>query len=196
MSNFPKLARLKNRTLVTLFKKLPKIPKKLVQKYHALLASISFPTSNELAKLGEIYAFLDEYNKFIATFAVCTPKCSYCCHIPVQITPIEAEFIEIQTGVKKHFRNQSVNLNSPCPFLDTKGLCSVYESRPFNCRTFHAIENPHYCKTGEPQLTYGNAGSNYGSNILLNLRDKVHYMNHSIYPSLIVGDIRHFFDFH
>ncbi len=28
----------------------------------------------------------------------------------------------------------------PCPFLDTKGLCQIYEMRPLSCRTFFSLK--------------------------------------------------------
>ena len=196
MSNFAKLTRLKNRTLVTLFKKLPKVPKKLSQEFRALLLSLKSSTASPLSRLGKIYAYLDEYNAFVATFSVCKPKCSHCCRIPVQITELEANYISGHTGRKIQVSRQSHSSpvpQSPCPFLDKNELCSIYEVRPFNCRAFHTIDDPKFCKTNVPHLVYGCAEFEYGSDILRELRTITHKLNFSLHPRLPVADIRNFF---
>lgn len=197
MSNFAKLTRLKNRTIVTLFKKLPKIPKKLDQAFQALLLSLKSSTASPLSRLGKIYAYLDEYNAFVSTFSVCKPKCSHCCRISVQITELEAQYISGHTGRKIQISRQPLSssvLESPCPFLDKNELCSIYEFRPFNCRAFHTLDDPNFCKDPNfPHIVYGCAESEYGSDILRELRDVTHRLNVSLHPRLPLADIRDFF---
>ncbi len=197
MPDFAKFSRLKNRTLVTLFKKLPKVPKKLVQEFRALLFSLKSSTEAPLSKLKKIYDYQEEYNAFVSTFSVCKPKCSHCCRISVQITELEAQYISGHTGrkiqISRQPRSSSV-LENPCPFLDKNELCSIYEFRPFNCRAFHTLDNPNFCKDPNfPHIVYGCAEFEYGSDILRELRAVIHSLNVSLHPRLPLADIRDFF---
>jgi len=41
--------------------------------------------------------------------------------------------------------NEYRKLHAPCPLLDATGQCMAYERRPFSCRTFFAMSDPHRC---------------------------------------------------
>lgn len=92
------------------------------------------------------------YREQVKPNAVCPSSggCSYCCHVPVQITTIEADYIQKMTGIDGAdlFKNSILPPdNSPCPFLK-KSMCSIYEYRPLNCRVFASMDSVEYCKKG------------------------------------------------
>jgi hypothetical protein len=133
---------------------------------------------DDFEKLRLIYDYLDEYNKFVATFAVCKAGCSHCCKIGVDVTRVEALYIERSTGKTMHRkRKRSMNHRTPCPMLSSDGKCGIYEHRPFNCRTLHTLDDSSFCTT--PNVThaiYGipQAKPRYGSDCyaqMANIRD-------------------------
>jgi len=77
--------------------------------------------------------------------APCHDGCSHCCHIPVLITAVEARVIAAETGTVLRNPNAfSPRLNEEytgiaCTFLKDN-RCSIYESRPFQCRIFYSVD--------------------------------------------------------
>ena len=146
-----------------------------------------------------LFPFLQGVEKFLlhGSGSVCKSKCSHCCRIPVQITELEAQYISKHTERKIQVSRQPLSssvLESSCPFLDKNELCSIYEVRPFNCRTFHTLDNPNFCKDPNfPHIVYGCAEFEYGSDILRELRDVTLSLNVSLRPRLPLADIRDFF---
>jgi Fe-S-cluster containining protein len=93
-----------------------------------------------------------------AVRAACGPGCSYCCHLMVYVSEIEAFFLadyierspraaELRRRVmaaapaasglteSERFRNKL-----PCPLLDRQsGTCMAYEARPFACRGCNSV---------------------------------------------------------
>lgn len=90
----------------------------------------------------------------------CKAGCSYCCYYKVEVKAHEVFLI--QEHMQKHFSpNQIKNIlgeasnntaqiktltqiehlstNIKCPFL-IDNQCSIYDVRPFRCRSFHAID--------------------------------------------------------
>ena len=93
----------------------------------------------------------------------CKKSCSACCHSQVAITEDEAHLLVnlIEEGAPinwtrlwvqaKAKNNNKEYMNIPylmraCIFLDDKGECSVYESRPSVCRTNYVISDPKDCR--------------------------------------------------
>lgn len=144
---------------------LPDIPDILLDGMKILLEQTI--ESNEytfLDKLSRLYSFMDEFNAFVSTFSVCKKGCAHCCKFDVNISRFEAEYIAINTnssleiGISKSFNNVS-----ECPFLTHTGVCSIYEFRPFNCRTLHTLDDPNLCIDGKtPHILYGASGMGYG----------------------------------
>lgn len=131
---------------------LPPITKELVNKYDDTIHQINF-TSDKYKILENIYDFLNTYNSFVDTFSVCHKGCSACCKNKVQITEIEAEYIQNNTD-HKITNNSYFNKNWDCPFL-IDNSCSIYNVRPFSCRTLHTLDDPKYCETSEEHQLYG-----------------------------------------
>ena len=143
---------------------LPPIPEDLAKATMGLNDIFNANNLNPLEKLAAAYALVDRYNVFVATFAVCQRGCHYCCRVDVDVSPLEVDFITTNTGVRaRPGTDWSHNHASLCPLLNADGTCSVYEYRPFNCRTFHALDDPKYCANkNESHQTYGAAAGGYG----------------------------------
>lgn len=122
-------------------------------------------------KLAAVYSFFNRYNAFVSTFAVCQKGCSHCCRVDINVSRLEAEYITVNGGPElDQGSNRTTGHKAECPFLVKDGVCSIYERRPFNCRTFHALDDPKYCAIGDvDHQTYGSAGKGYGVTIYAQL---------------------------
>lgn len=130
---------------------LPQIPKELNDAFKETLHQLNFMKNNN-ERLEKIYEFLDLYNKFVDTFSVCHNGCSACCKNEVQMTKLEAEFI--QNNTEHVISNGYFNKKWDCPFL-INDSCRIYNVRPFSCRTMHTLDDPKYCETNEEHRLYG-----------------------------------------
>lgn len=93
----------------------------------------------------------------------CRPGCSNCCYLPIEISILEAIPIYrelVQKGrwtpafvktLQEHAGQTNLLaptvwmlLRLPCPLL-RDNRCSVYDVRPFHCRTMWATGDPFYC---------------------------------------------------
>lgn len=105
----------------------------------------------------------------------CTPGCAYCCHTRVSTSIPEVLVIahQLRTNLppkaladvtaQVHDTNERGDTASlgwwlanavPCPFLDseTGSLCSIYEIRPFTCRSHHSTDAT-VCRQGFEKRT-------------------------------------------
>jgi len=189
--------------------KIPEVPEELAEEYRLLLSDIrtSHLKNNDL--IAKIYQYLNKLNEFVKTFTVCSRTCgAFCCYIPVSMTYIEAKYISINKNIKMNDKliNPLNNINkslhnkysNKCPFLNAQNDCSIYNSRPFNCRTFHTIDDPSYCKTTKSHYIFGAPSVkdttfgiiiDYHSNILTGLYRIILDYN----KNLPFNDIREFF---
>jgi Fe-S-cluster containining protein len=171
--------------------RLPPIPRALVNEANALYDSL-----NQLGRqLGEqltlVYAYLDKFGPYVSTFASCSKGCSHCCSMDVQLTTLEAEYIQVHTGVPLRAAGRlTTGHRSPCPFLTDAGACGIYRFRPLVCRIFHALGDPENCRPGREQIQYG-APPQYGNDIFLNLLGWVNHV--TIHADGTCRDIRDFF---
>ena len=140
--------------------KLPMIPFTLEQTAAVEKAVLNIGSSNSsrFAKLKEIYQATDLLVSVESTRSVCNKGCSACCSITVEMTELEARYIEKNTGIKikadSFLRRPKTGgsasslfvKKSPCSLLTSDGACSVYEYRPFPCRVFMTFDSPKYCE--------------------------------------------------
>jgi Fe-S-cluster containining protein len=173
------------------FFELPEIPESFDTLFYSLINDLQHTSEPATRKLVKIYMFLESYGKFVSSFSVCKRGCSYCCHIPVSITELEALFIS--EGIKRKFRNTAshpiVSNTSPCPFLSKTGECGIYEIRPFHCRTFNVLDDPKYCKSGEDHNIYGSSKGQYTVTFYTQLNEIINILNYN-HSSF---DIRNYF---
>lgn len=144
---------------------LPEIPSLLVDSFKRMGMEINGGNLTFFEKLQAVYRFMDQFGAFVSTFAVCSRGCSHCCRMDVQMGTLEAHYIEARTSAVADGTGEKVTMGhrTACPFLDADGACSIYEFRPFNCRTFHTLDDPKYCADGdESHQVYGSAGGGYG----------------------------------
>ena len=62
----------------------------------------------------------------------CARGCSSCCVDDLRVLPVEAE------AIARHVEEHPITRVAPvgrCAFLDDDGACTVYDARPFLCRT-------------------------------------------------------------
>lgn len=101
--------------------------------------------------LGKFYEFLDKSLKEGYPPGTCKRGCSYCCHVAVEITLLEARYIEHKTGHKvTNPVDGPTNKNEtrPCVFLKNNE-CSIYEHRPAVCRTFISFDDVKLCESAK-----------------------------------------------
>lgn len=167
---------------------LPEIPDWLVADCKNTQRVLDSHEGSSFEKLKYVYEFLNKFSLFAKSFSVCSNHCSACCKNDVQITTLEAKYIEKVSGKKaKNVRRPSNSHNSDCPFLKDNS-CSIYETRPFNCRTLHTLDDPKYCSTHEHHQLYGLQGGK-GIPIIFQFKKYTERLN----ENRPVADIRDFF---
>ena len=120
------------------------LPRHLVDKEEKLLEWYQKAKGNPHNKLRALYDFMTELYGSINKFLPCRKGCTACCHYPVSITVLEAEYIERETKLKRQRAIlNSWDRTSACPFL-TGGKCSIYDHRPFVCRRHVALTQTSY----------------------------------------------------
>lgn len=93
--------------------------------------------------------------------SACKQGCSHCCHVNVSVPRSEAELMakRLRRPLNKKVLTHSVyteapfpgHTGKPCVFLK-EGKCSIYEHRPFVCRTLVNMSNdPSLCEVSEHQ---------------------------------------------
>lgn len=122
------------------------MPQKLAAREDNIFKNIKNSDESLLDKLKQIYILLDDLYSFLRKYVPCKMGCSYCCHIEVSISSLEAAYIQKQTNRKLAPNNQATEFfGTPCPFLDNSN-CSIYLDRPFVCRRHHALfDDPKWC---------------------------------------------------
>lgn len=170
---------------------LPPIPRSLIDNANALYASLNEPGQQLGAQLKRVYSYLDTFKPYVSEFVSCSKGCSHCCAMDVQLTTLEAGYIEVYTGVPVRLDGRlTTGHREACPFLTDVGACGIYEHRPLVCRIFHALGDPENCRPGRSQIQYG-APPQYGNDIFANLIGWVHHVN--AYGNGTCKDIRDFF---
>ena len=129
---------------------IPELPRTYVERYEALAKSIRLGNESGVSKLRKIFALTDTLAAFVAPYMVCEKGCSHCCHIDVLVTSVEAQYIHRNLGIAPRAGHSISTGHSeakrPCPFLSNNNCCSIYEHRPFACRTYFAVDDPALCE--------------------------------------------------
>jgi hypothetical protein len=90
----------------------------------------------------------------------CTNGCHHCCYFPIECPPQIA--VDIAGMIKKQWSEEKKQqlikkfkadmqdrkapfFRAPCPFLDEKKLCLIYENRPLSCQWFTSPD-PELCR--------------------------------------------------
>lgn len=105
-------------------------------------------------RLRELYKVANEMMSYTTGFVACKRGCSHCCHIAVPISPIEADLIGADIGMRRRvvplrqsseeqaaFANTfSYGYTRPCAFL-VNNACSIYKNRPLACRIHYNVDD-------------------------------------------------------
>ncbi|HDR7612623.1 TPA: SEC-C domain-containing protein [Bacillus mycoides] len=129
-----------------------------------------------LELLEKLYSAYDPAIEQLQKNAPCKKGCIACCFQEVNLQKIEAQRIninmnkEIKKVIKYNLKETKARRKvpsslwtdrqsslEPCPFLDiTNGECSIYNIRPFSCRSYFVISNPHMCNEITGNVTWFN----------------------------------------
>lgn len=99
------------------------------------------------------------YDKYIK----CKKGCSFCCHINVDVTEVEAKLVwdyvqehnipvnEALLEKQRYLGNDERMLSpdSKCAFLSAEGTCNIYPVRPLECRKYFVVSDPKLCNGKE-----------------------------------------------
>lgn len=171
-------------------KSMPAIPRIQLFLLECLRRLTTYVVKSPFGRLKWSYRYLDYYNKFVTTDSVCSKGCAHCCSVDVHISSLEAAYITENIGIPADFSSPySKNHSSPCPFLSTEKRCSIYQFRPFNCRTIRAVDHPKYCAPREAHAADGAPGDGYGSSVIREIAHDIAQLNGN-HPE---KDIRDFF---
>lgn len=112
------------------------------QVLHRVRAAVS-PAVAPAQRTMQLRHLAGQWSALFVPDAACRQGCSHCCHINTDVPRAEAQLIAKKTGRKlaspvTHKGETDQDLDQyfgvPCPFL-VQGSCSIYEHRPFVCRT-------------------------------------------------------------
>lgn len=118
-------------------------PPRIQQREDSLLQKLQSSNLGKLKKLELLYSEMDAIYEFIYKFTACKKGCNHCCHYEIAITNLETDYIKSKLKTKK-LKNRP--FGQACPFLK-KGVCSIYEYRPFICRRHLSIaDTANWCK--------------------------------------------------
>ena len=117
---------------------------KLDKEQYRLAKKLRKPRNEDpFESLLSLYQYVDRVYSHTSGLVACTRGCSYCCHIPVQLTRLEVAYIASRIGSEVHEPLVSIghapapkapDPARPCPFLRNQE-CSIYEHRPLSCST-------------------------------------------------------------
>ncbi len=134
--------------------------------------------------IKEIEKFQKELNEYVDSVLssqkslACKKGCFYCCvGWEVKLTFAETFLFIKNLNTLENFQKEKIanklerfknfhDENTPCPFLDS-GLCSVYQSRPFVCRTFSSYDE-NLCKN---KITF--KFPDFIEDVILNIKQKI-----------------------
>lgn len=169
---------------------IPDLPQSYVDQFNALEKVVRTGNESTVSKLRKIYELTDTLTAFVAPYMVCEKGCSHCCRIDVHVSSVEAQYIEKNLGLVPRAGHSVSSGHSAakrsCPFLSSGSTCSIYQHRPFACRTFHTVDDPAFCEDlGAFHVTYSRKNNGMLNKLFL----MINYIN----GNRPVRDIRDFF---
>lgn len=118
------------------------------EKAQAYLQRLNDAYMHPHTRMRKLYEFADKiWARHYGDMVVCKRGCSHCCHVNVNLTTYEAEYIAVNAKLEAPDLSPSKKgdyTNQPCPFLKDNE-CSIYEFRPMACRAFGTIDSADYC---------------------------------------------------
>jgi uncharacterized protein len=175
--------------------------KKILKKLVALELQVK-DCDNHFKALELIYDFVEKnWSKYLDPFSSCSAGCSYCCHINIELTSLEAEYISNKNNIPYFTNNlyiKKIELEHPaCLFLDNTGKCKIYNSRPLTCRMHYMFTNPNWCQIGHQNenkaqgINMNNPMQNRLMNLIRQITDSSNNCQlasiHSFFPSNIAS---------
>ncbi|TCV83399.1 tetratricopeptide repeat protein [Sulfurirhabdus autotrophica] len=129
------------------------IPLEVHRREEKLPAELKKMNAKPMVKLATIRKSVETLFSYAESYVACRKGCAFCCHQAVDISRLEAEYIQEKTGVKytqvtKPSRRDPLGFSekTPCPFLK-HGSCSIYEHRPLICRIAVNLDSdPYWCE--------------------------------------------------
>lgn len=119
--------------------------------------ALAHENASPKTKLGKVYRLADAAAVAAAPYVACRKACSACCKMNVSITSLEAERLAAVSGRRMQVPHRPVTHDEgrfagvPCPFL-VDDVCSVYDSRPYACRTHFSFDlDSYWC---QPERAY------------------------------------------
>lgn len=182
----------------------------LIDWYNAIAKEAHNISKSELISLvSELYNITETAITEITQYKSCTLGCAACCHFLVETTAIEAEhirqYIELHFSSKIKYwltkkiiqvaKQQPRQMNFlpeeykeiyyrkfiPCPFLTDNNTCSIYQVRPFLCRTCFVFNHPEDCLPGGSII-------GYTGDILVTASEALFNLSIIAFPKLIATD--------
>ena len=129
------------------------IPVEVHRREEKLASELRLMNAKPIVKLARIRKSVETLFAYTEGYVACKMGCAYCCHQAVDISRLEAEFIQDKTGImyaqvsNPPLRDPlTFSEKTPCPFLK-QGVCSIYEYRPLICRLAVNLDrDPYWCK--------------------------------------------------
>lgn len=119
---------------------LASIPAQIIRREEKLVSDLRLMNAKPLVKLARIRDLVETLYAYADGHVACKAGCSYCCHLKIEISRLEAEYIGDKTGVMPVVLGEVTQRDpyafselTPCSFLK-HGVCSIYEFRPLICR--------------------------------------------------------------
>ena len=169
----------------------------------------NFQKSKLISLVSELYNMTETSITEITQYKSCTIGCAACCRFLVETTAIEAEYT--RQYIDSHFDSKTkywltkkiiqvakqqprqMNFLSEfdrenyyskfiaCPFLTDNNTCSIYQVRPFLCRTCFVFTDPQNCLPGGDII-------GYTGDILVTASDALFNLSTITFPKLVVTD--------
>lgn len=129
------------------------IPAEVHRREEKLPADLRLMNAKPMVKLARIRKSVETLFGYADGHIACRKGCAYCCHQAIDISRLEAEYIQEKTGIQYAPVFTSTQRDplgfsekTPCPFLK-QGVCSIYEYRPLICRIAVNLDSdPYWCE--------------------------------------------------